>query len=109
MNREYISIILLAFLPLVLRTALYLLAFRFRSIRIRIIDCVIVAGAGFLVAAVPIPIPEIFRVVLSVGLAMFLITRYTEAEIFPDVILIPIAVELASTLAMSQIVLPLVR
>jgi hypothetical protein len=95
---DYWSILLRAFLPLVLRTLLYLIAFRVRRIHIKLLSCIVIAGSAFLVAVVPIPLPNILRSAFSLGFAMFLITRYTEAELFPDVIAIPLIVEVAAFL-----------
>ena len=97
------SILLRAFLPLVLQTTLYFLAFKVRRIHISFLNCVTVGGASYLVGAVPIPLPELLRSVFAVGVAMFLITRYTEAELFPDVICIPIVVHLVSPALQSVI------
>jgi hypothetical protein len=109
MKINYFNIVLLACLPLLVRTVLYLVAFRIRSIHITLINCIIIAGAGYLMAFVPIQLPTVIRVAAAMGLAMYLITRYTEAEVFPDVILIPVAVEVASILALDQILLPLLH
>jgi hypothetical protein len=89
-------VVLQAFVPLTVRTILYLAAFKFRRIDIKLLSCIIIAGSAYLVGAVPLPLPELIRYAMSIGLAMFLMTRYTEAEIFPDVILIPVVVQLSS-------------
>lgn len=109
MKINYFSIILLACLPLLVRIVLYRIAFRIRSIHITLINCIVVAGAGYMMGFVPIPLPTVMREAAAIGLAMYLMTRYTEAEVFPDVIVIPIAVEVTSTLALDQILLPLLR
>jgi hypothetical protein len=109
MKINYFDIILLACLPLLVRIILYLIAFRIRSIHITLINCIVVAGAGYLLVFIPIPLPAIIRESAATGLSMYLMTRYTEAEVFPDGLAIPIAVELTSTLALDQILLPLVH
>lgn len=107
MKADYGTILLLAFLPMLIRTVLYLLAFKFRSIHIKLLNCIIIAGAGYIVGVIPIPLPSLIRMAMTIGLAMFLITRYTEAELFPDVILIPIGVELVSGITLDHILIPL--
>ena len=92
-----------AFLPLTLRTLLYLAAFRIRGIHIKFLSCIIIAGSAYLVGAVPLPLPYLIKYALSIGLAMFLMTRYTEAELFPDVVLIPLAVQIVATLVEEQV------
>jgi hypothetical protein len=101
------AIAVLAFLPLVVRTLLYLAALKIRSIRITLLNCIIVAGAPYLVSFVILPIPSILKLVASIGLAMFLLTRYTEGELFPDIVVIPIAVELTSGLLLEMVLIPL--
>lgn len=103
------TIVVLAFLPLLVRTLLYLAAFKLRSIRITLLNCIVVAGAPYLVGFIPLPLPMILRVAAGIALAMFLLTRYTEAELFPDVIVIPITVELMSALLLELILIPLLR
>jgi antibiotic biosynthesis monooxygenase (ABM) superfamily enzyme len=73
------------------------------------LNCVIIAGAGYLVSFVPLPLPFGLTRVLAIGVAMFLITRYTKAEIFPDVILMPLIVELCSVVLTDYVLIPLVR
>jgi hypothetical protein len=102
---DYWSILLQAFLPLVIRTFLYLIAFRVRRIHIKLLSCIVIAGAAYLVGVIPIPLPDILRIAISIGLAMFLITRYTEAELFPDVIVIPLIVEVLASLSRTLVTL----
>jgi len=109
MKTNLLQILVLAFAPLVLRTVLYLIAFKVRSIEITLLNCIIIAGAGYLVSIVPLPLPFGLYRVLSIGAAMFLITRYTKAEIFPDVILIPLVVELSAAFLTDYVLIPLVR
>ena len=109
MKINMVQIVVLAFAPLTLRTVLYLIAFKVRSIEIKFIDCIIIAGAGYLVSFVPLPLPFGLYRALSIGAAMFLITRYTKAEIFPDVILIPLVIELSSAFLTDYVLIPLIR
>jgi hypothetical protein len=104
---DYTSVIILAFLPLALRTLLYLAALRVRSIHIPLINCMVVAGAPYLVAFLPLPFPEFVRELGAIVLAIFLLNRYTEAELYPDGIVIPVAVELLSRVLLEVILLPL--
>ena len=103
------EILILAFLPLTLRTVLYLVACRVRSVHITLLNAIIVAGAASLIRFVPLPIPFLFYLPLVIGVAMFLLSRYTEAELFPDLFLIPIIVELSSMLLLEELLIPLVR
>jgi hypothetical protein len=108
---DYLTIVLLAFLPLFVRVILYLAILKFRSIRIRPLSLIVVAGSPYLVGFIPLPLPspirEMLAYLLSVFLAMFLLTRYTEAELFPDVVVIPVVVELSSKLLLEWVLIPL--
>ena len=107
MKFNYLQIIILAFAPLVLRTTLYLLACKIRSIRITLMSCVILGGSGLLVSIIPIPLPMALSKVMAIGIAMFLMTRYTEAELYPDVVLIPLAVEVVAGVLTEFLLAPL--
>ncbi len=107
MKLHLVEIVVLAFIPLTLRTVLYLLACRLRSIHITLLNVIILAGAGYLVAFVPIPIPYFLRQPIVIGVAMFLFARYTEAELFPDVIFILLVIELASAILMEEVLRPM--
>jgi len=90
-----------------LRTLLYLVACRLRSIHLTLINAVILAGAGALIGYIPIPLPIFFREPLAIGVAIFLMTRFTEAELFPDVFFIPFVIELATWILMDQVLRPM--
>ena len=106
MKYHPMQIVLLAFAPLVLRTVLYLLVCKFRSVHISIMSCVVLAGSGMLLSLIPIPLPHLIAQALALGIAMFLMSRYTEAEIYPDIIFIPLAVEILSTLITEWVLVP---
>jgi hypothetical protein len=107
MKLPLIEIVALAFVPLILRLVLYLAACRLRSIHITLLNAVTLAGAGYLAGFLPIPIPYILRQPLVIGVAMFLFARYTEAELFPDVIIIPLVIELSSAFLIEEVIRPL--
>jgi hypothetical protein len=107
MNLHLTEVVVLGFIPLTLRTVLYLVACRLRSIHITLLNAITVAGAAYLVEFVPLPIPYILRQPIAIGVAMFLLTRYTEAELFPDVIFIPLVIELSSAFLVAEVVVPM--
>lgn len=107
MKYNSLQIVLLAFAPLLLRTALYFLACKIRSIHISVMSCIILAGSGVLLSIIPIPLPMAFSKILAIGLAMFLMTRYTEAELYPDVVFIPLTVEILSSVLTESLLAPL--
>ncbi len=109
MKYDPLHILLMAFAPLLLRTALYVLACKIRSIQITVMSCVILAGSGVLLSIIPLPLPMTISKILAVGLGMFLMTRYTEAELYPDVLFIPLAVEILSSVSTEYLLVPLVQ
>ena len=92
-------------LPLPLRYLLYLAAFKFRSIHCSQTGIWVIAGSPFLVQLIPVPIPETLFFALTVGIAIYLMTRYTEADVFPDVLVITVVLELIS----RSVMLPLLE
>jgi hypothetical protein len=107
MKLHLVEIVVLAFVPLTLRTVLYLFACRVRSLHITLLNAIILAGAGSLVRLVPIPMPDVIHQALVIGVAMFLFARYTDAELFPDVIFLPLVIELFSTFLMDTVLVPM--
>jgi hypothetical protein len=107
MKLHLVEIVVLAFVPLTLRTVLYLIACRMRSLHITLLNAIILAGAGYFLAFIPIPIPFFLHQPIVIGVAMFLFARYTEAELVPDVIFVPLVIELSSALLMDKVLVPL--
>jgi hypothetical protein len=105
MDLHLTEIVLRAFIPLTLRTMLYLVACRLRSIQITFLNAITLAGVASLVGF--LPIPSLLRQPLTISVGMFLLTRYTEAELFPDVIFIPIIIELSSAFLVAEVLVPM--
>lgn len=106
MKYSPLQIVLLAFAPLLVRTSLYVLACKFRSIHITLLSCIVIAGSGVFFSIIPIPLPGFLLKALAIGLAMFLMTRYTEAELYPDVVFIPLIVEILASLITEFLLVP---
>lgn len=107
MKYDPVQIVFIAFAPLLLRSGLYFLACKIRSIHISVMSCIVLAGSGVLLSIIPIALPGLFMTMLAVGVAMFLMTRYTEAELFPDVVFIPVIVEALSVAIIEFVFVPL--
>jgi hypothetical protein len=104
---DYLRIVVLGFLPLLARCLFYWFAFRIRSINIKLVSCLVIAGVPYFLFIVPLPLPRPLSFLLIVGFVAFLITRYTEAELYPDAILIPFVVELVSLFLLDHVLIPL--
>ena len=107
MIKHPLNILILAFAPLALRSLLYYLSCKIRSIHISIMSCIVLGGSGMLLAVIPIPLPPLIVKVAAIGLAIFLMSRYTEAEVYPDLVFIPLAVEVVAGLLTVLLLSPL--
>jgi hypothetical protein len=106
------SLIFLAVLgPLTIKLILFLIAFRIRSITISFTGCVIIAGLPMLIqfvsSSLSLPIPTFFVFIITLCGTMWLITHYTEAELFPDVVVITFSVEILFSFVIQYLVVPL--
>ena len=77
-----------------LKSLTYWGVFRIRSIPATTLSCLIIAGAPFLLGAVPLPLPGFLSVIASVGFAVYLTMRYTGVELLPEGLFIPVGIEL---------------
>src|SRR3990172_6800697 len=91
--------------PYLLRIALYSGAFKLRSITCSFIDRLVIGGAFILVGF--IPLPQFLLLLVMIGAPIVLITRYTEAKVYPDAVFISIGVEMTSIFAMDFLIAPL--
>ena len=76
-----------------LKSFVYWGIFRFRTIAATMLNCLIIAGAPFLLSLVPLPSFLSFPV--SIGLAVYLTMHYTGVELIPEGLFIPLGVEVA--------------
>jgi hypothetical protein len=106
---KYLPIILTPLLPLTAKVLFYIVAFRIRKIEITVLSCVLVAGASFLLMAVPIPLPVFVSFLLSLILPCAVARHYTEAPLYPDLITIVVVVEVLSIFATDYVWVPLIH
>lgn len=76
-----------------LKSFVYWGIFRFRTISATALNCLIIAGAPFLLSIVPIP--SFLSFPASIGLAVYLTMHYTGVDLIPDGLFIPLGVEIA--------------
>jgi hypothetical protein len=76
-----------------LKSFVYRGIFRFRTIRATLLNCLIIAGAPFLMSFVPLP--SFLSFPASIGLAVYLTMHYTGVELIPDGLFVPLGVEIA--------------
>jgi hypothetical protein len=92
--------------PYLLRIALYSGAFKLRSIACSFTGRLVIGGA-FILAGF-LPLPQFLLLPVMIGASIALITRYTEAEVYPDALFISIGVEMTSIFAMDYLIAPLI-
>ncbi|MFZ4622332.1 MAG: hypothetical protein ACOYNS_17350 [Bacteroidota bacterium] len=80
-------------------------ALKIRRLEARWMTASVCAGASFLAGMVPFP--EMIQFVLSIAVAAFYINKNTGADLYPDSVGIPLAVEVISAFALQFAIAPL--
>ncbi len=75
-----------------LKSFTYWGVFRWRTIRATLLNCLIIAGSPFLLSI--IPLPSFLAFPAAIAVAVFLTMHYTEVDLIPDGLFIPLTVEL---------------
>ena len=92
-ERTLLAMTLISAVVWLLKSLTYWTVFRFRAISATALNCLIIAGAAFLMALVPLPLPSFVSIPFSIGLAVYLTMHYTRVELIPDGLFIPMGVE----------------
>ena len=93
-------------IDLVLKGILYYTALKIRKLDARLITCALCAGSSVLAGY--IPFPAMLHFALTIVVAGFFIVKNADADIYPDGVGIPLAVEVVDAFALSYIVIPLI-
>jgi hypothetical protein len=92
--------------PYILRIVLYFGAFKIWTIACSLTNCFVIGGA-FILAGL-IPLPQFLYLLVTIGASLVLITKYTDAKLYPDAIFISIGVEMGSIFVMDFLIAPLI-
>ncbi len=92
--------------PYLLRIMLYIGAFKIRKIACSLTNCFVIGGA-FILAGL-IPLPQFLYLLVTIGASLVLMTKFTDAKLYPDAIFISIGVEMGSIFAMDLLIAPLI-
>lgn len=103
MTIDFGRILLLGFGPLLLKSALYFFLFKIRSVKATLLNCIVISGSSQIVQFVPLPVPSSIHYVLTLGLAIILTMKFTEADLYPDGLFIPVGVELTILLIQDHL------
>lgn len=76
-----------------LKSFVYWGIFRFRTIPVTVLNCLVIAGSPLLFSI--IPIPSILYLPASIALASYLTMHYTGVALIPDGLFVPLGVEVA--------------
>jgi len=99
--------IFLPFINLVFKGILYYAALKLRKLEARFITCALCAGASFLAGYIPFPI--MLQFALTISIAGYFIVKNSDADIYPNGVGIPLAVEIVAAFALSYAVVPLLE
>ena len=75
------------------KSIVYIVVFRIRKIPITVLSCLIIGGASLLLRMIPLPIPGFLYIPIAIGLAVYLTMHYTQVELIPNGLFIPLSVE----------------
>jgi cytosine/uracil/thiamine/allantoin permease len=95
-------------IDLVLKGILYYTALKLRKLDARLITCALCAGAYMLAGYIPLP-SSALHFLLTIVIAGFFIVKNSDADVYPDGIGIPFAVEVVDAFALRFAVMPLIE
>ncbi len=96
MNFQPILTVMLVPAVWLLKSVVYVAAFRVRKISATYLNCLIIAGAPLLLGGlIFIPLPDILAIAGGIGLAVYLTMHYTGVPFIPDGLFIPLGIEVA--------------
>ena len=85
------------------KSVVYVGAFRVRKIESTYLTCLIIAGAPLLLSLIPLPLPGVLGLIAGIGLAVYLTMHYTGVSLIPDGLFIPLGVEAVFRVSMWAI------
>jgi hypothetical protein len=93
MGKDMLAMVFLPLIMWLLKALCYWGVFRWRTIPATFLNCLIIAGASFLLSFVPIPLPFFLSIPVVIGLAVYLTMHYTSIPLIPEGLLIPLGIE----------------
>lgn len=90
----------------IFKIIIYYTALRIRKLDAKWMTASMCAGSSILAGYVPLP--GILHFAVSIALAAFFISKNTDAELYPDAVGIPLAVEIISAFLLLYAVDPLI-
>lgn len=106
---KYLPILLAASLPYITRFILYSAALKIRKIESTILNRLIIAGAQFLLMAIPISLPVFAALILMFAAPMIALHQLTETDLFPEAFGIAVVVESLSIFATDYLLTPFIQ
>ncbi len=101
------TVVFIPLIDFIFKSLLYYGALKLRKLDAKVITCLLCGGASILTGL--IPFPEILHLILAIVVAGFFIVRDTDTEIYPNGILIPVAVEVVDAFLLSYALMPLIE
>jgi hypothetical protein len=87
--------------PLLLKTVLFVVVFRWRKQKVSLLTSFLLAGAPLILSVIPLPLPGAITVVAGIGVALYILSQYTEVKLVPEGVVTVIGVEIISRVTMA--------
>ena len=100
-SNSFVIVFVPLLVPLLLKTALFIAVFRWRKQKVTLLTSFLLAGAPILLSMIPIPLPGVITAVAGIGLALYLLSEYTEVKLVPEGVVTIIGVEAVSRVTMA--------
>ena len=100
-SNSFVIVFVPLLVPLVLKTALFVAVFRWRKQKVTLLTSFLLAGAPILLSLIPLPLPRAIAIVAGIGVAIYLLSQYTEVKLVPEGIVTIIGVEAVSRATMA--------
>jgi len=97
----------LPFISMVFKGILYYAALKIQKLEARLLTCALCGGASLLASYIPFPI--MLQLALTIAIAAYFIVKNSDADLYPNGVGIPLAVEIVGAFALSYVVVPLLE
>lgn len=97
----FVIVLIPLLVPLILKTVLFISVFRWRKQKVSPLTSFLLAGAPLILSVIPLPLPGAITVVAGIGVALYILSQYTEVKLVPEGVITIIGVEGISSVTMA--------
>lgn len=94
--------------PLAVKAVLYFFILKWRQHKARVVTCIILGFAVILPSAIA-PLPEAIAFAVGVGLALYILSQYTDVPLLPEGVIIIFSIEIGFAFVDRLILSPLLN